>query len=98
MAPFAHLAVQADKLALERAAVYHGGILKSTSGGAATVDVYDGLGTGGEIIDSFQAAASSRDQHFLAEGIALRVGLYVNIGDNVSAFTVYYTPVPGAGR
>lgn len=97
--PFAHTAVQVDRQVLQRAAVYHGGILKSTSGGASAAVVYDGLDTTGEVIDYFLAAgASYNDSHALERGIALRVGLYIDLGNNVDKFTVYYDPVPREKR
>jgi len=97
--PFGHAAVQVDRQVLQRAAVYHGGVLKSTSDGASGAVVYDGLDTTGEVIDYFLAAgASYGDTHIFERGIALRVGLYVDLGNNVGAFTVYYQPVPREKR
>jgi len=90
--PFGHLSVQADKVALERGGVYHGGILLAGAGGAATVAVYDGLDTGGTLIDYFSALTSAADRHVFERGIDVREGLYVDLGDNVSSFTVYYEP------
>jgi hypothetical protein len=90
--PFGHLTVEADKVALKRGAVYHGGLLLASGVGAATVAVYDGLDTSGTLIDRFAAATSSADRHVFERGIDLRVGLYVDLGDNVSKFTVYYEP------
>lgn len=76
--------------------VYHGGALKSSAVGAATVDVYDGVDANGELIDAYQCVASSRDVHVFEAGIIIRTGLYVDVGSNVSAFTVYYDPPPRA--
>jgi len=87
---FGHAGVGADGVYLEPGWIYHGGVLKSSSGGAATVDVYDGIDTGGELIDSFQCAASARDFHVLERGLEIRRRLYVDLGSNVTAFTVYY--------
>ena len=99
MSHLSHTRVQVDKLVLERGAIYHGGILKADGVGAATVDLYDGLNTGGEPIDMFYAAVSQRDSRILERGLALREGLYVDIGSNVSYFTIYYEPVPkGSGE
>jgi len=97
--PFGHAAVQVDRQVLQRAAVYHGGVLSSSSGGASTVAVYDGLDTTGELIDYFIVlGALYGDSHVFERGVALRVGLYVDLRTNVEAFTVYYDPVPRERR
>ena len=90
--PFGHLTVETDKVAVQRGAIYHGGLLLATGVGAATVSLYDGLDTGGTLIDRFAAATSSADRHVFERGIDLRAGLYVDLGDNVSKFTAYYEP------
>lgn len=92
--PFAHSRVYADRQLIQRAGIYHGGLLLADGVGASTVAVYDGLDTSGELIDSFSVAASTPDRHIYEKGIALRVGLYLDLGSNVSAFTAYYDPVP----
>ena len=89
-----HLAVDADGKVLDAGAVYYGGILMAGSGGTATVIIYDGIDTDGDVIDYFSAAASGRDPRWLNEGIILRRGLYVDLGSNVDAFTLYYAPEP----
>ena len=90
--PVGHLAVGVDRGPVREAASYHGGALKTTSGGAGTVDVYDGFDATGELIDTFQAAASDVDVHIFERGLQLRSGIYVDLGSNVSAFTLYYIP------
>ena len=90
--PFGHLYVEVDEVAAQRGAVYHGGLLLATAQDAATVSVYDGLDTSGTLIDRFAAAANSPDRHVFERGIDIRVGLYVDLGDGVSKFTVYYEP------
>ena len=92
--PYAHVTVDADGLVLPAGAIYHGGILLADSGGASTVAVYDGLDAGGDLIDYFSALTSARDRGVIERGVILRRGLYVNIGSNVDAFTVFYDPVP----
>jgi hypothetical protein len=92
--PRSHLAVDADGRVLDPGAIYHGGVLVADGVGAATVTVYDGINTNGDVIDYFYAATSQRDTHWLGEGIELRRGLYVDLGSNVSKFTVYYQPTP----
>ncbi len=89
-----HRKIEADKQLLLPGAVYFGGILLATSGGAATVAVYDGQDTSGDLIDYFSAAASSRDRNHLHTGIPLRTGLYVDIGSNVDEFTVFFLQTP----
>ena len=89
-----HRRVTADKRVLEPAAVYHGGVLAADGVGTATVTVYDGIDSGGDPIDFFTAAASGRDRNYMDDGIILRRGLYVDVGSNVSFFTVIYDPTP----
>ena len=93
-APFAHSRVQTDRQLIQRAGVYHGGILRAAASGSASVDVYDGLDTSGEPIDRFLVAAQGHERHVYERGVALQVGLYVDISDNVTFFTAYYDPVP----
>jgi len=71
--------------------LYHGGVLRASAGGTATVAVYDGLDNTGVLIDYFRASTSDRDVHVLEAGLTLRVGLYVEIGSNVTAFTAFYS-------
>lgn len=92
--PVGHLAVDADGRVLDSGAVYHGGILQAGGGGTATVTVYDGISTGGDVIDYFSAGRDDGDRHGPGRGITLRRGLYVDLGNDVAAFTVYYQPVP----
>jgi hypothetical protein len=92
--PFAHSRVYADRQVIQRAGIYHGGLLLADGVGASTVAVYDGLDTSGELIDSFSVATSTPERHIYEKGVALRVGLYVDLGSNVSVFTAYYDPVP----
>lgn len=92
-APFSHARVKVDRQVSQRAAVYHGACLKATSGGTATVDVYDGIDASGDPIDTFRAGASDHDIHVLEKGLSLRYGLYVDLGSNVDFYTVYYEPV-----
>ena len=89
-----HRRIEADKRVSLPASVYFGGLLLATSGGAATVAVYDGLDTSGDLIDYFSAAASARDRNHLHLGIPLRQGLYVDVGSNVDEFTIFcaFTP------
>lgn len=96
--PYSHTAVQADKQAVKRGGVYHGGILLASSGGTATVAIYDGLSAAGELIDYFSCAASTYDRHSFGKGVDVREGVFVDIGDNVSAFTLYYDPPAGEER
>ena len=90
--PFGHLTVDADRVAIERGGVYHGGLLLASPEGAATVAVYDGVDAGGDLIDYFSVENDLAERHVFERGIDLRVGLYVDLGSNVSRFTVYYTP------
>ena len=94
--PWTHVSkpVGVDTRVLYPAAVYHGGLLIATSGGASTVTVYDGIDTGGDIIDYFSVVASGHERTWSDDGIVLRRGLYIDLGSNVSAFTAFYDPTP----
>jgi hypothetical protein len=92
--PFGHARVEVDRQLLERAAVYHGAILRASAAGTATATVYDGLAASGEPIDAFKCSAEEHDFHMLDPGVALREGLYIDLGDNIDFFTVYYQPTP----
>lgn len=94
--PYSHVKVALDTALRWAGAIYHGGVLKATSGGNSSVEVYDGFDTGGELIDAYYCAASNRDVHVLERGILVRTGLYIDKGDNVSAFTLHYEPPPRA--
>ena len=89
-----HRRIEADKRVSLPASLYFGGLLLATSGGAATVAVYAGLDTSGDLIDYFSAAASARDRNYLPIGIPLRHGLYVDVSSNVSSFVVFFSFTP----
>jgi len=93
--PFGHRTVQADGVAVKRGGVYHGAILLADGVGAATAAIYDGLDAGGDLIDYLSALTSSYDRHVYSKGIALREGLYVDVGSNVSKLTIFYEPPAG---
>lgn len=92
--PFGHARVEVDRQLLEQAAVYHGAVLRASAAGTATATVYDGLSGDGEPIDAFRCGAEEHDFHMLDPGVALRKGLYIDLGANIDFFTVYYEPVP----
>ena len=92
--PYAARDVGVDSRVLKPAALYRGGLLLAGSGGASTVAVYDGIDTTGELIDYFSAAASARDRNYIGDGVILKRGLYVDVGSNVSKFTIFYEPEP----
>jgi len=72
--PIDHRSIEADKRLTFPASAYYGGVLLATGDGAATVAIYDGLDTSGDLIDYFTAAASARDRNHLSRGIPLRTG------------------------
>ena len=86
--------VTQDKRVLDPAALYSGGLLLATAGGASTVAVYDGIDATGDLIDYFSVVASAHERHPPDNGIPLKRGLYVDLGDNVSSFVIYYDPTP----
>lgn len=86
-----HQAIVADGPVLPGPGRYYGGLLLATSGGAATVAVYDGVSaTQGELIDYFTAVASARDPRSLSYPLHVERGLFVDLGSSVSAFTVFF--------
>ena len=92
--PASHRRVEVDGLAAEAGATYHGGVLKS-SGDESSVTVYDGIdGSAIDVIDFFWGEENTGDHHWIGEGIAVRRGLYVDIGSRVGDFTIYYRPPP----
>lgn len=93
-----HLAVEADGYVLPPGAVWHGAAVLAGSGGAATVDFYDGHDTGDDWFDALTPAQSKVARHYLHPGLVLRRGLYVDIGSNVDKCTVYYRPPTGDRR
>ncbi|MEE8346815.1 MAG: hypothetical protein V3S20_05665 [Dehalococcoidia bacterium] len=90
--PVGHLAVDADGLVLKPGVTYHGGVCVASSGGAATVTVYDSVDASGDVIDEFSPAQSKSDRHPPDRGVIIRRGLYVDLGSNVDSFVVYFSP------
>lgn len=75
--------------------IYHGGYLRATGGGTATVDVFDGQDVGDEFGDGFRALVSEHDMHLLDGGLRFNRGIFVSLGANVDQFVLYYdTEVP----
>ena len=87
-----HTRVEADRLAAQRGVGLYGGELVATSGGTATVNIYDALSAQGAPIMSFSVAASAIQRIFDPWPLAIHTGLYVDIGSNVSRFTLFYDP------
>jgi len=86
--------VEVDGLVAQPGATYHGGVLR-TSGNESSVTVYDGIdGSAIDVIDFFYGVENGGDHHFLDAGIAVRRGLYVDIGGRVADFTIYLKPPP----
>ncbi len=92
--PHPNYPVSADRLKFHDWSTYHGGILVATAGGTATVNVYDGVDANGDLIDAFAVAVSSIERHWMDDGIQLKRGLYIDLGANVSAFTMFAHPPP----
>jgi hypothetical protein len=90
-----HNLVEADKLVAQRGVGLYGGELVATSGGTATVDIYDGLRAEGAPIMSFSVAASGIQRTFDPWPVQIHTGLYVNVGPYVSRFTIFYDPTGG---
>lgn len=88
--PVRTVQLTADAPVLQGPVVYRGGLLKATSGGAATADLYDNNQAGGQPLDSFRAATSNYDRHTDPDGIWVMRGVYVDLGANVDSFVLYY--------
>lgn len=88
--PVRTVVLTADSPVLQGPLIYRGGFLKATSGGAATADLYDNTAASGQPIDSFRAATSNYDRHTDPDGVWVLRGIYVDIGNNVDSFTLYY--------
>ena len=89
--PFRKARLDADLNFLRGPVIYHGGILRASGAGAATVDVYDANDAApGLLGDLFRAATSEHDQHLIDPGIEFLRGLFVDIGANVADFILYY--------
>jgi hypothetical protein len=66
----------------------------SADGGIVTV--YDGLGTlSGVVIQSITGLASNNRERDFSIPVLCNTGLYVDIGANVTALTIYYIPLRG---
>ena len=92
--PVGHRRVETDGQIAAAGATYHGGVLKA-SGDESSVTVYDGIDSSADdVIDFFYGAENTGDHHFLDRGIAVRRGLYVDIGGRVQEFTIYYQLAP----
>ena len=86
--------IEVDRAIRMPAGTYHGGVLQTAAGGTSTVAVYDGQDTTGDLIDYFGSAASGHEAHFYERGLVLRRGVYIDLGSNVTAFTLYYRLPP----
>lgn len=92
--PASHLRVEEDGLVAPAGSTYHGGVLKS-SDDESSVTVYDGIdASADDVIDFFWGEKHTGDHHYLESGIAVRRGLYVDLGSSVGDFTIYYQPAP----
>ncbi len=87
-----HTRVEADRLVAQRGVGLYGGELVATSGGTATVDIYDALRAEGAPIMSFSVAASTIQRIFDPLPLIITTGLFVDVGSNVSRFTLFYDP------
>jgi hypothetical protein len=76
--------------ALQGPLIYYGGFLKTGAGGASTVDLFDGLSATDDPLDSFATIASGHENRYLPGGLYCMRGIFVNIGNNVTAFVLYY--------
>ncbi len=94
MYALSHDAVDADRRVAQGPGSYWGGVLVASAAGYATVDVYDGDNTSGELIDSYVVGSLLAERHSLPGGVHFERGLYVDLGSNVSKFTISYHVYP----
>lgn len=90
LGPVIHTRVQGDAFRLQEPAVFHGGLLVATAGGAASVNVRSGSSVDAAPVYFFRAAASEADFDFLERGIAAPQGIFVDLGVNVDVFQLFY--------
>ncbi len=68
------------------------GCTARASGGAITVNVYDGASTAGELIDTLQVADGAEVTHWFGpNGITCKGGIFVDGVTNCAAYVVRHT-------
>lgn len=71
---------------------YYGGTVRA-SGGAITVNVYDGTSSAGELIDTFQVADGASVTHWFGpNGITTLTGIFMDGVANCAAHICYHSP------
>lgn len=82
--------VEVDGRVLDAGDIFWGASIIATSGGTADFTLYDGIDSGGELLEKLTIAASSGGRVGYPFGIVLQRGLYVDIGSNVSLCRIHY--------
>lgn len=91
--PVQSLAFTGDGLIIGGSTIYFGCNIAETGASTATVNVYDGTGTGGVLIDVFAfAAGESIHQAPYNRGVLCERGLYVDEATGAVSGVVYYLP------
>lgn len=91
--PVQSLAFTGDGLIIGGGLVYFGCNIVETGGAVATVNVYDGSGTGGLLVDPFSLAAAGESRNApYSRGILCERGLYIDEATGAVSGVVYYIP------
>lgn len=91
----AYRRLTADQLVNEGPCLITGWSINASADGGI-VAIYDGLDTdSGAIIEQVEGLASVNNHAEQHTPILCNNGLYVDIGANVTAFTIYYIPLRG---
>lgn len=91
----AHKRITIDTLITPTPALLTGYSLNASVDGGS-VAIYDGQDTqSGELVDSVEGLASVNNHAEFHTPILMNNGLYIDIGSNVTSFTVYYIPLRG---
>ena len=67
--------------------------LTADSAGVATASIYDGAGSGGDLIINLGCITSDKDFRSFPVPFYLRKGLYVAVGSNVEGVTIQYLSI-----
>lgn len=85
--------VSADGFVVGGKVLYFGANVVENAGAVATVNIHDGEGTGGKIIDRFSLAAAGESRGGpTSRGVICESGIWVEIATGSAYVVVYYMP------
>lgn len=88
-----HDRAAADKKICNRSCFLYAAHLVANTVGVATAVIRDGHDAGGDAVVDLAALTSSNDPRMFNPPIYFKKGLFVDIGDNVTAVFVHFLPV-----